>query len=55
MPPRRRVERHEVAVANGSEHDVAGRGEDAVGQRALKDLEVPHLLAGLGIDRLDAG
>src|ERR1051325_5113843 len=50
-----RVERDEIAVADRTEHDVAGGGQDAVGQRALEDLDVPHRLAGLGIDGLDAG
>src|SRR5438132_4612041 len=49
------VERNEIAVAHGAEHDAAGGGEDAVGERGLKDLEVPHRLAGLGIERLDSG
>src|SRR5439155_24285437 len=48
------VERNEIAVAHGAEHDAAGGGEDAVGERRLKDLEVPHRRAGLGIECLDS-
>src|SRR5262245_27107259 len=53
MTARRGVECDEVAVANRTEDDVARRREDAVGQRALKDLEIPHRLAGFRIQRLD--
>src|SRR4051812_33215249 len=48
------VECDEVAVSYRAEHDISRGGQNAVGQRGLKDLEIPHRLAGFGIDCLDA-
>src|SRR4030095_13471559 len=50
-----RVERDEVAVADRAEHEVAGGRQDAVGQRALENLEVPYRLARFRIESFDAG
>src|SRR4029079_424738 len=49
------VEGHDVAVPDGAEEHVASCGQHAAGERALKDLEVPHGLAGCRIERLDTG
>src|SRR6059036_2948217 len=49
------VERGEIPVTNRAEHDAAGRGQHAVGERTLEDFEVPRRLPALRIDRLDAG
>jgi hypothetical protein len=55
MAARPGVERHEIAVANGAEDDVAGCGQDTVRVRTLKDLEVPDGLARFRIESLDSG
>src|SRR4029077_20720392 len=49
------VQRDQVSVARRGEQHTAGSREYAVGQRSLKQLEVPHSLAGLRIERLVGG
>src|SRR6185436_11400209 len=48
------VERDQVSLAAGGEDHTARRRQHARGQRSLEQRELPHRLAVLGIDRLDA-
>src|SRR5262249_33413625 len=54
MHARPRVQRDEISVTNRREDQAAGCRQEAVGQRALKRLEIPYRLARFRIERLDA-
>src|SRR5262245_24587005 len=49
------IQRDDVTVSRRREKDAAAGGQQPVGVRTLKDLEIPHHLAIFRIERLDAG
>src|SRR5439155_18713354 len=53
--PRPRIQRDDVSIARRREEHAARRGEHAIGERSLEQLEIPDGPARLGIDRFDPG